>query len=222
MIRISGIRYQRELESLPYFNKKTAEFLIGKKGKNLEKKINQLKKKDYLLNLKKGLYVTTAFVERKDRAHYIEYIANILRYPSYLSLEYVLANEGVIPEGVAVVTSVTLKSSRVFTNFLGTFVYRNLKPLLFYGFKEKSFDDKKILVASRAKALFDFLYLKKMDNLKQEIVRDLRLNWEVFNPSDRQDFKKFVSTSSSFKMKKIYQILKKEVLFRASEKQTCL
>lgn len=209
MIRVSGIKHQRELESLPYFNKKTAEFLIGKKGRNLDKKISQLKKKDYLRNLKKGLYVTTHFIDQVDKASFVEYIANILRYPSYLSLEYVLAKEGIIPEGVNVITSVTLKSPRVFTNFLGTFLYRNIKPSLFFGFKEKLFADKKIFVASKAKALFDFLYLKKMANLKQEILKDLRLNWEVFGPSDWQDFKKFVFTSGSFKMKKIYQILKR-------------
>lgn len=212
MIRVSGIKYQKELEALPYFNKQTAQLLIGKKGKNLEKKISQLKKKDYLRNLKKGLYVATAFIDQVDKASFVEYIANNLRYPSYLSLEYVLAKEGVIPEGVAVVTLVTLKSSRIFTNFLGTFVYRNIKPSLFFGFKEKSFVDKKIFIASKAKALFDFFYLKRMDNLRQEILQDLRLNWEVFNPSDWQDFKKFVFASGSFKMKKIYQILKEEVL----------
>jgi len=212
MISVPGIKYQRELEALPYFNKKTAQFLIGKKGRNLEKKISRLKKKDYLRNLKKGLYVTTAFVNQAEKEGFIEYVANILRYPSYISLEYVLAKEGMIPEGVAVVTSVTLKSSRAFTNFLGTFVYRNIKPPLFLGFQEKSFADKTFLVATKAKALFDFLYLKKMSNLKQEILKDLRLNWDAFNPSDWQDFERFVLVSRSFKMKKIYYILEKEAL----------
>jgi hypothetical protein len=35
MISISGIKYQKELEAIPYFNKKQAGILIGKKGRNL-------------------------------------------------------------------------------------------------------------------------------------------------------------------------------------------
>jgi len=54
---IYGIKYQEELEKLPLFNKKTAEVLIGKKGKNLDQKILSLLNQGYLISLKKGWYV---------------------------------------------------------------------------------------------------------------------------------------------------------------------
>lgn len=208
MISISGIRYQKELENLPYFNKYTAGVLIGKKGRNLDKKIEQLIKKGYLLSLKNGLYVSSVFVDRTDKSNYQEYIANILRYPSYLSLEYVLSIYGLIPEGVYALTSVTLKSSRVFNNFLGTFIYRNIKPELFYGFIEKDFNDKKIKMATVAKALFDFLYFKKLERINKAVIEDLRINFDNFKSKDSQEFSRYVLKSKSKKMAKILKIFK--------------
>lgn len=209
MISISGIKYQKELESLPYLNKKEAGILIGKKGKNLDKKIDQLMGKGYLSVLKKGLYTTSSFYEKTEKSLYCEYIANILRSPSYISLEYVLSKEGLIPEGVYIITSITIKSTRSFTNFMGTFSYTNLKKSLFLGYKEKIWADTTIYLASRAKALFDYLYLKKLININQEILSDLRLNWNQFTKTDLVEFKDYVDLSKSKKMLTILEIIKK-------------
>lgn len=207
MISLPGIKYQKELEALPYFNKFAAGQLIGKKGKNLDKKIAQLRKKKYLLSLKKGLYVGSVFVEKVDRKLYQEYIANILRFPSYLSLEYALGEYGLIPEGIYSLTSVTVKSSRVFQNFLGNFVYRNIKEELFSGFLKKDFEEKKIKFASKAKALLDFLYLKKMVDIKKELSEDSRINWDNFSKNDFQEFAGYVKKSKSLKMEIVLKIM---------------
>jgi len=207
MISISGIKYQRELEALPYFNKFAARELIGKTGKNLDKKIERLRKKGYLLSLKKGLYASSVFVERVERKLYQEYLANMLRFPSYLSLEYALAEYGLIPEGILALTSITPKSSRIFANSLGTFIYKNIKPSLFGGFSEKDFLDKKIKIATPAKALFDFLYLRKIVDLRQEITEGLRINWEVFSKDDFREFASFTKKARSAKMKQILEIM---------------
>jgi len=63
MISISGIEYQKELESLPFFNKSQARLLIGKTGRNLDAKLAQLKKVGYLVPLKKNLYVSEIKVD---------------------------------------------------------------------------------------------------------------------------------------------------------------
>lgn len=210
MVSISGIEYQKELESLPYFNKKTANLLIGKKGKNLDKKIERLIQKGYLLSLKKGLYVSSIFVEKlTDKKAYCEYLANILRYPSYISLEYALSEYGLIPEGILSITSITLKSGRSFENCLAKFSYQNIKESLFLGFTKKDFLDKKINFATSAKALFDFLYLKKLPDLEKELVKDLRINWLNFAPKDFQEFGRYAAISQSLKMKKVLRIMRK-------------
>ncbi|PIV09892.1 hypothetical protein COS31_00055 [Candidatus Roizmanbacteria bacterium CG02_land_8_20_14_3_00_36_15] len=207
MISISGIKYQKELETLPYFNKKQAGMLIGKKGKNLDKKLEQLVKIGYLLNFKKGAYTTITFYEKSNKTEFAEYIANTLRLPSYISLEYVLSKENLIPEAVYSITSITIKTSRTFNNFLGSFLYKNIKKDLFLGYQEKRREDKKIYQATKSKALFDFLYLKKLVNVKQELTNDLRINWDNFTKTDLLEFKKYVKISSSKKMENILEVI---------------
>ena len=211
MISISGIKYQKELEAIPYFNKKQAGILIGKKGRNLDDKIFRLKKINYLLNLKKGLYTTSPYYDTTDKSFYCEYIANILRIPSYISLEYVLAKYNLIPEGVYPISSITYKSSRSYTNFLGSFSYQNIKRKLFSGFEERKYRTVKIYIAGIAKALFDYLYLKKLNNLKQEIITDLRINWAEFKKEDLIKFEQYTKISKSKKMETVLKIIKKNI-----------
>lgn len=210
MISISGIEYQKELESLPYFNKSQAGILIGKEGKNLDKKLDQLRKIGYLKTFKKNLYVSDAFYQQTDKGRYVEYIANTLRFPSYISLEYILTKESLIPEGVFSLTSITVKSSRMFRNFLGTFVYQSIKEELFTGYKEETWEGKTIRSATRAKAFFDFLYLKKLSNLEEELTIDLRVNWENFSSADFLEFKAYVDISKSKKMMRIADVIQKK------------
>lgn len=208
MISISGIEHQKELESLPYFTKSQASLLIGKSGRNLDGKLAQLSRLGYLVSLKKNLYTTDAYLNSVDRPHYTEFVANTLRSPSYLSLEYVLAKTGLIPEGIFSLESITLKSSRAFSNSLGNFVYHSIKPLLFTGYRQIEWDDKIILEATPAKALFDWLYLKKMTDPKVELTSDLRLNWNQFSSVDYEEFIKYVNLSNSPKMTAVSRIIK--------------
>jgi len=208
MISISGIKYQKELEELPYFNKNQAGLLIDKRGKNLDKKLEQLVRKGYLMPLKNGYYTTSLFYEKSNRESFSEYIANRLRNPSYISLEYVLAKEGVIPEAVFAITSITVKTSRNYINSLGNFIYKNIKADLFCGYSQKNWEDKIIYIATLGKALFDFLYLKKMDGVGREVFSDLRINFGRLNNDDLAEFEKYAAVSSSPKMVRILRLLK--------------
>lgn len=214
MISISGIEKQRELEKLPYFNKQTAGILIGKTGRNLDKKIEQLVKKQYLIRLRNGLYASQPyFLAESNKETYYEYLANILRYPSYLSLEYVLSLCSLIPEGEFAFTSITQKTSRSYQNEFGIFIYRSIKPELFTGYKKKQFGQLNIAIASCAKALFDYLYLKEniSSDLEYEIKEGLRINWFNFSQEDREEFKKYVRLYRCPKMKKIAEIMERTV-----------
>ena len=212
MSSISGIKNQAELESLPYFNKKTAEVLIGKKGRNLDKKISQLFNREYLLGLKKGFYLTQRYYsQQQDKRAFLEYLANVLYSPSYLSLEYVLSLSGLIPEGICALTSISLKSSRVFENRLGTFIYRNVKEELFCGYRQVQKGSFSIYIATKAKALFDFLYLKR--NLSRDYDYDLneglRINWDVFIFEDFKELESLVKISKSIKMERFLKEIRR-------------
>ncbi|OHA68766.1 MAG: hypothetical protein A3I38_02315 [Candidatus Wildermuthbacteria bacterium RIFCSPLOWO2_02_FULL_47_10] len=196
------------VNQIPYFNKITLGEILGKRGENLNYWIKKLLKNGEVFALKKGLYVSKPYLlglaKNPDlKKRYLEYLANIIRYPSYISLEYALSEYGAIPEGVYAVTSITLKTSRIYSNELGNFIYKNIKSEFFNGFEFKDFEGKRIKFATKAKALFDFLYLGKWTNTENS-----RINWDVFNDTDRNEFAKIVNSSDSPKMKKILEVLK--------------
>lgn len=208
---ISGIEHQDKLEKLPLFNKKTAGMLIGKKGNNLDKKIQRLLDKGYLISLKKGWYVSEAYLNKQlELERYFEYISNQLRKPSYLSLEYMLSRFNLIPEAVNIWTSITIKSTRKYENKLGNFVYKNIKEDLFTGYEEINYPEFKIYRATKAKSLFDFLYLKQnlSEDLEYELKEGLRINWGQFSKKNVEEFSKYVQKSEMKKMEKIESIIK--------------
>jgi len=212
MISISGIKDQAQLELLPYFTKSTAGMLIGKDGKNLDKKIEQLANKGYLISLKKGMYVTDPYYSSvSNKELYLEYVANILRYPSYLSLEYMLSKYNLIPEATYQITSITNKSTRLFQNQLGSFAYRSIKNKLFTGYSTVSGDTYTVAIATKAKTLFDFLYLKRNlgKDLETEIKASLRINWSQLQDEDIREFKSYVKLSNSAKMERIAKYVNK-------------
>ena len=196
------------MEQLPYFNKVTLGEVLGKEGENLNYWIKKLLKNGEIIALKKGLYVSRLYLlsltknlELKER--YLEYLANIIRYPSYISLEYALSKFGVIPECVYAITSVTTKTGRIYKNKLGSFIYKSIRDNLFNGFEVFEFENKRIKFATKAKALFDFLYFRKSGSLE-----NIRINWDQFDENDRQEFKKIVFDSGSYKIKKQLKKLK--------------
>lgn len=208
---ISGIKEQKKLEKLPLFNKQTAQILIGKKENNLDKKIQRLLDKNYLISLKKGWYVSEPYLDQQENIDkYLEYITNQLRKPSYLSLEYMLSEYNLILEAINVLTSITIKSTRTYETELAKFVYKNIKKELFKGYQEYIYSEFKIYKATKAKALFDYLYLKKdiSNNLKYELNQGLRINWDQFNKTDLEEFSEYVKETKMKKMKKILKVIK--------------
>ena len=200
------------LESKPYLTKQEVAVLLQKRGKNLDKKISQLLKTGYLISLKKGLYTTNAYMTGQI-PQLREFLANVQYYPSYISLEYVLQKEGVIPEAVYAYTSITLKPTQTFTNALGTFIYRSIKESLFTGYEQVRYNDQyQIKIASKMKALFDLLYLKPLPATiarKKQTLEDLRIRTDVITPADIEEFNSYVALADSPKMKQVSNIITK-------------
>lgn len=209
-----------QLKNLPYLDKVKLSQILGKEGEVLNYWVKKLLAEKTLIPLKKGFYTSSIYLltlknNPGEQEKYLEYLANMLRYPSYLSLEYLLAKYGLIPEGVFTLTSITIKSPRIYSNSLATFIYRKIKPALFAYFTQKEFQDKKIFLATPAKALFDFLYFKKFASIAQmraELILDLRLNWEALRKEDQKELREIIKNSGSKKMLKVLTILKKEAI----------
>lgn len=99
-------------------------------------------------------------------------VANALRTPSYVSLESALSTQGVIPDVAIHVTSVTPRAPTTIRTAQGVFLYRRLKPELFFGFT-KNQDPKSALyydIAEPEKALLDLIYIRRLRTLSSERV----------------------------------------------------
>jgi hypothetical protein len=103
---------------------------------------------------------------------------------SYVSLSSVLARAGLIPEYVPVTTSITTGRPARYVTPLGTFVYRHVKPAMFWGFETTDLEPGvRAFASAPEKALIDLLYLEHdaadsayLDELRIQNLDRLRLD----------------------------------------------
>lgn len=206
------------LKKLPYFTKQNLSLALNIKKESLNYWIKKLLKQKTIITIKKGLYISSYYKDlinqdTQNKEGYFEYLANIIRYPSYISLEYVLAKHGFIPESTTTTTSITTKSSRKYSSGIGVYTYQSIKNNLFFGYITKKFIDKEIKIATLSKAIFDFLYLRPFASGQQitpYLIEEGRFNWSVLSNNDKKTFIIFCVRSNSKKMLQIIKILKKE------------
>lgn len=153
-------------------------------------KISELLKSKKLISIRRGLYIIGPKMDLPSPEPFL--IANHLRGPSYVSLESALSYWNMIPERAYEISSVTIKTSKLYKTPIGRFSYQQLKvPYYSYGIKNIEFSPKQtMLVASREKALCDKVVLTPKINLRsikqtQEfLMEDLRIDSEVLNTLD--------------------------------------
>lgn len=127
-----------------------------------------------IASIKRGLYC----FDPKAVDEFV--LAHLLYQPSYVSAESALHYYGIIPDIPQAVTSVTVTTSKRIKSSLGLFLYSKIKFELFFGYdtilspgSAYSFS-----IAQKEKALLDYLYLRKIKNIK-----DARLRFGDFNRS---------------------------------------
>jgi len=191
--------------------------------RNFEKRQNVLDanikywlKKGELIQLKKGFYVLKDRYQTEiDKDLYLEYLANQLVVPSYLSLEYVLAKYQILSEPAQSITSITTLTTRETVNQFANFRYYSVTRRLFTGFKaSKRFYGSPVLEATKEKAVFDYLYLRflKDEPINQESIKNLRLNWENISSKEFVKIYSYLDFTNSQRVKKILDLIK--ILFK--------
>jgi hypothetical protein len=174
-------------------------------------KVSEWLRQGALQPLRRGLYVTGASLG--SRVVCLPLIANHLYGPSYVSLDFALAWHGLIPEGVADVTSVTPRSSRRLSNALGRFSYHHL-PLRYYAVGQElgaSDGGLSFLIASPVKALCDRLVLSRglpllsRPAMRQWLLEDLRCDPERLGQLDLADLRTCLATG--FKRRQLGTLL---------------
>ena len=121
--------------------------------------LNRWVKADYIQRLAAGHYVFSRSVVSP------EHIANQLRQPSYVSLEYALYWHGFTVDIPFHITSVTTKTTRTIMAGPSAYSYLHVKPALFCGFTAIELGTanevgKRFYIATPEKALVDLLYLR--------------------------------------------------------------
>jgi predicted transcriptional regulator of viral defense system len=159
-----------------------------------------------LLRLKKGVYVLNDYLVKIPddlKNAYNEFVANLLCAPSYLSLDFVLHQYGILTEAPANFTSISKDKTIGFSNPRGNFYYHKVKADLFCGFATAKNGDFEIRKATKAKAVFDYLYLRKNSLSAKSAVDELRLNISLLNAADKKDIADFAKIEGSKKMAQI-------------------
>ncbi len=153
-------------------------------------KISELLKNNELISIRRGLYITGPKIDLSTPEPFL--IANHLRGPSYVSLESALSYWNMIPERAYEISSVTIKTSKLYKTPVGRFSYQQLKiPYYSYGIKNIRHSPKQtMLVASPEKALCDKvvltpkIYLRSIKQTREFLMEDLRMDREILSTLD--------------------------------------
>jgi hypothetical protein len=181
--------------------------LLEKEPNNLNANLKYWLKNNQLIALKNGFYILSSQWEKtNDKDRYLEYLANQLLLPSYLSLEYVLSKYQLLTEAVFTITSITTKSPRKFNSKIASFNYYQIPEKLFTGYSS----NQNIFEASKAKALFDFLYLRfKTSPINQSNLDSFRLNLELLKKKDLNELSGYFKLLKNQKWLKLLDLIKK-------------
>jgi predicted transcriptional regulator of viral defense system len=207
------------LDRMPYFTIEAVKQLLEETSPDdgsIRTTIYRWAKAGHIIRLKKGVYMTRRFFEaHRSDEEFASMVSAILIPQSYLSLEYILQRNNILTDITYPITAVTLKQTRVFENKLGTFSHRNIKPSLYHGFTHSEYAGIPIAKATLAKALFDYLYLRKLPiysaNEGDNLAEKLRLNLDDLAAEDQLAFAGFVEHSQSEKMERVLKNLKETV-----------
>ena len=159
--------------------------------------------------LVKGVYETDANVHGAKLAQFIY-------GPSYLSFDYVLFAQGLIPEAVYnTFTCATFNKKKVktYTNRFGTFIYRDVPKEVFnLGVVLVVDGAYSYQIATAEKALCDKLYtlspVKSIKGLKTLLFDDLRIDEVLFNQLKKEDVLKIAPLYRSTNLNLLVKLIK--------------
>jgi predicted transcriptional regulator of viral defense system len=166
-----------------------------------------------IIPLKKGKYILKSRFEKEENKDlYLEYLANKIYEPSYISGEYIMSKYNLLTEAVYGISSVTTKKTKSFDNKLGKFNYYSLSPRLFFGYESVKFYSASIMVAKKSKAVLDYLYLRFCKNalISEKAIEELRINWENLNKNEFLELEKYAIIANNKRTLKVISLIKKK------------
>ncbi|MDI6731668.1 MAG: hypothetical protein QME05_03725 [Candidatus Margulisbacteria bacterium] len=206
------MRFSKLAKEAPFISKDNFRLLFpGIKDESYNQNIKNWIKTKKIIALKRGIYIFADYWQKCQAVdEYLNYLASVLYAPSYVSMETVLAKYGMLTEAVFGLSSVTVKTSRRFAADIALFTYSSIREPLFLGFIEDKYFDYPYYIATKSKALFDFLYFfkRRTKTINQKTVDELRINIDNMEKSDWKEFEKYMTIANDKKLNKIYQLLR--------------
>ncbi|MBT3249533.1 MAG: hypothetical protein HN846_04915 [Candidatus Pacebacteria bacterium] len=199
-----------KIKKVPFLSKTALFIALDKNPNTLRNTIDYWIKNKTLIRIKRGFYVFSSFLDKKDNAlYYSKFLATKLIEPSYLSMEFMLQEHQMLTDVVYGYSIVTLKKTNVIKNKFGVFNFSSIKKDLFTGFSKISYGSMSWYVASKAKALFDYIYFNqdKFTAFSEDELLGLRLRLEVMTTKDWKEYEKYLKKAPK-KMSQIYKIMK--------------
>ena len=196
-------QFKQKINHLPVFSTSMLGSLTNDPA-TLKVQLSSWGKKGLVSLLRRGLYVLGAQERKINPSHF--YLANQIYIPSYVSMESALAYYELIPEFVALTTSITVRKTARFENEFGIFMYQHIHAGAYGGFETlKAVDDLPVFVATPEKAVVDFIYL----NLSKFGFSDTRVFTESYRFQNcgnlnRSELQKY---AKRFKSKKLLTII---------------
>ena len=127
------------------------------------------------------------YVNKLNQQFSARELVNVLRPDSYISLESVLVDRGIISQSPAVLTCVTIGYPKTFSSRSVTIVYRKISQGLFWGFEEKKTRYNTYRIAEPEKALLDWIYLSRQEGLPTPLDE---INVQFLNVSKLRSYAK--------------------------------
>ncbi len=154
--------FEREIKrkNIKLFTPFDVQRFLGRSKMAAQFLVYRLKKKGYVVSVKRGLY------KLSDEQIPDLYIANKIYSPSYVSLEFAMSYYGVIPETVYEITSVTTKATRRFETLGKIFSFRKIKKGAYTGYRVEKQGGLSFYIADAEKAFVDANYLRLMNKQK--------------------------------------------------------
>ncbi|MBN1309619.1 MAG: hypothetical protein JXA18_16990 [Chitinispirillaceae bacterium] len=142
--------------------------------------------KGYLKLIAKGWYL---FADTSIDENTLDWIANRIYAPSYISLETIMSRTSLIPDTVHAITSITTRKTRTIQTVFSKFIYRTVSPRLFFGY---TLGPHEVKIALPEKAILDYLYLHT-DIRTREDFESLRVDRQALvGRINRRRFDKFL------------------------------
>ena len=142
--------------------------------RDVRKQLSRWTRGGRLYQLRRGLYALAPPFQKVKPHPFL--IANRLVHGSYVSCLSALAYYDLIPEYVAVTTSVASRRPARWDTPLGSYEFRHIKPDLFHGYRAVEVSSgQHALVATPEKALLDWVYLQPAAD-RPDYLRELRLH----------------------------------------------